>query len=185
MAIWVWTNARIIIDPNGQYQRIRDSFQGYPQEVLVRKLKYHWLRAWYWAIEAYPHHHTDDRQLLPAGISVLNTVNELLKFFFLADGKPFPYDEQLIQMAGATDIGARYLPELRKVVDLVVGNAEPDLQPWERLDKAFRLVVNEDDGGFYQACARAMAAAGVDQAWIDADFNNIHELLCGHLGPTP
>lgn len=185
VAIWVWTNTRIITDPSGRFQRLRDSFRGYPSDVLIRKTKYYWLLAWYWAIEVYPHHHTDDRQLLPAGTAVLNTVNTLLKFFFIAEGRPFPYDEQLIQMAGETELGRRFVPELRKAVDLVIGNSEPDLCPWERLDKAFDLVACEEDGGFYEACVQAMTAAGVEQTWIEADFNNIHELLCGNLGPTP
>lgn len=41
--IWVWTNARIVADPGGQFQRVRESFRGCPRDVLVRKLKYHYL----------------------------------------------------------------------------------------------------------------------------------------------
>ena len=178
VALWIWTNALIIADPGGQFRRIQESFQGYPRDVLIRKIKYRWLLAWYWAIEVYPHHHGDDNALLPAGTA-------MLKFFYLVEGKPFPYDEQLVSLVGETKLGKEFQPALQEAVDLVVGKAEPELSPWERLDKAFNLVACEDDGGFYQACANSMLAAGVEPKWVEADFDNIHDLLTGSLGPPP
>jgi len=44
----------IIIDPMRQFRLVRDRFQVYPTDVLVRKLKYRWMLAWYWAIRCLP-----------------------------------------------------------------------------------------------------------------------------------
>ena len=185
VALWIWSNALIIADPEGRFKRMQEGFKGYPRDVLIRKIKYRWLRAWYWAIEVYPHHHGDDNALLPAGSAILMTVNELLRFFYLVEGKPFPNDKRLVSLVGETKLGKEFQPALQEAVDLVVGKAEPELSPWERLGKAFDLVACEDDGGFYQACASSMLEAGVDPKWVEADFENIHELLTGSLGPPP
>lgn len=39
--------------------------------------------------------------------------------------------------------------------------------------------------GLTQACAGAMIDAGVEAAWVKADFANIDELFAGELGPVP
>jgi hypothetical protein len=37
----------------------------------------------------------------------------------------------------------------------------------------------------WEACTKAMIAAGVDPQWVEADYANIDELLLGELGPMP
>ena len=76
--LWIWTRARVLADPGGQFRRVVDGFAGYPRDVLVRKLKYRWLRAGYWAIET-------------GGACLINTVHELARVCCLVEGKPFPY----------------------------------------------------------------------------------------------
>lgn len=189
VALWVWTNARIITDPDGRFQRIRDGFHGYPKDVLIQKLKYRWMLAWYWAIDVYPHNHNSDDELLPAAIALLNSVNELLKFFFLAEGKPFPYTEKLMPFSGTTKLGREFGTMLRHVVDIVIGKSDAVLSPWERLDLAFRKLAcsgaPEGPDPLEEAGYAVMLAAGVDPKWVEADFNNINELLSGSLGPPP
>ena len=41
--LWIWTHARILHDPAGRLSRIITTFTGYPKEVLIQKIKYHWL----------------------------------------------------------------------------------------------------------------------------------------------
>jgi len=187
--LWIWTNARIITDPGEQFQRVRDRFHGYPKDVLVRKIKYRWLLSGYWAVDGYPGNHAGDDEFLAAASSVLYSFQELLKMCFLVEGRPFPYPEKLMQEAETTDLGKELGPVIRRSVNLAVGKAEPDLDPWERLDRAIEPVRHQDPGTegerLWNACARAMVAAGVDEKWVEADWENIHELLSGSLGPPP
>ena len=189
VALWIWTHGRVIADPGGQFRRVLGAFGGYPRDVLVRKIKYRWLLSAFWEIEAYPHksHETDD--LLAAASAMINAVNELLKLFFLLDGEPFPYHEKLMRFAPRTSLGAELCPMLQRVVDLVVGNVEPELGPWKRLGKAFEMLACSDASAacrrLEKACADAMIAAGVEPQWVEADFDNIGELLSGQLGPVP
>ena len=185
--LWIWTNAQVIADPHGRFSRITEGFWGYPKDVLIGKLKYRWMLAWYWAIEVYPHHSTKDTDLLPAASALLNTVNELLKFFFLAEGRPFPYTEKLMPLSLTTKLGAEFHPKLQRTVDLVIAKAEPHLLPWERLKLAFDLLAGAETpvDDLEQAGYKALLAAGVDPQWVEADYENIDELLYGKLGPVP
>ena len=190
VALWIWTNARIITDPNGQFQRVRDGFQGYPRNVLVRKLKYRWLLCWHWAINVYPLHHSSDDELLPAALSFYNATSELLKVFFLVEGRPFPYAEKLSGLAGLTKLGQELGPVVQRYLDIAAGNAEPDLSPWQRLDRAISLFHDDNDKNpdcqhVDAACFKAMVACGMDADWLENDYENMDELLLGKLGPPP
>ncbi len=188
--LWIWTNARVLSDPGGQFRKVRDQFDGYPQAVLDKKIKYRWMMAAYWEVDCYPYHHGEDSEaLLPAGAAVLNAVNELLRFFFLVEGKPFPYAEQLLTHAEETSLGRRFCPLLREAAELAVGARAEDRPPWERLDRAIHILscsgLSEQEAEFENACFQAMIDAGVDPEWVEADYQNIEELLLGWLGPLP
>lgn len=188
--LWIWTNAKVISDPGRQFQTVRDRFKGYPKDVLIRKIKYHWLLAAYWEIDVYPHHHVSDDELLAASLALLNGVNETLRVFFLVEGKSFPYTEKLMRLATSqTSLGREFCPMLQRVVDMVVGKVDGSLGPWDRLEKAFRYFLvssrSADLRRFEEACGKAMVAAGVEPEWVAADFDNIDELLSGKLGPLP
>ena len=178
VALWIWTNAQLISDPNRQFQTIRETFQGYPRDVLIRKIKHRWLLAWYMGIGG-----------CPRGTGLLMAVSELLKLFFLVEGKPYPYPKSLIRLAPETELGKEFCPMLERVVDLVIGKAEPQLTPEERVDLAYHYLGCEDGGEESQRleelCARAMIEAGVDPNWVKADYGNLDELLSGSLGPPP
>ena len=187
--LWVWTTSRVITDPGGQFGRIADGFQGYPHDVLVRKIKYHWLLAGYWSIDVFPLSSHADDMLLAAAAAILNTVNEHLRVFCLVEGRPFPYTEKLMRLAGTTALGREFLPMLQFTVDLVLGRAEAERPLWDRLEKAFEILncydLSEENRRLCDACMKAMVAAGVEPDWAEADYDNIDELLQGELGPAP
>ncbi|MHC4481057.1 MAG: DUF4037 domain-containing protein [Planctomycetota bacterium] len=189
MHIWIWTNAEVIRDPRSQFQSIREGFRGYPHEVLVGKIKYRWLLAGYCDVDVYPYHHSRDDELLAATSSLVNAVNELLRVFFLVDGRPFPYTEQLMRLASTTKLGKEFAPMLQAVVELAIGKTDSALGHWERLDRAHKMLCCYDESEecrrLNDACAEAMIAAGVEAEWVDADYGNIDELLLGDLGPMP
>ncbi len=187
--LWIWLNAKVVADPGRQFQGIVDGFAGYPKDVLVRKIKYRWLLAGYWEVDVFPYHSRDDDKVLAASAALLNAVNELLRLFFLVEGRPFPYAELLMRLAPTTPLGRELLPILRRVVDLVAGRAGEGMSVWQRLTRACELLCvcdkSEECRRLEDACAKAMVAAGVDPRWVEADYRNIDELLLGELGPVP
>jgi len=188
--LWIWLNAKTVTDPNRQFERIRDSFQGYPPEILVRKIKYRWLLCAYWLIMAFPlHHDKRPEALLAAATGVLNAANEYLRLFFLLDGRPFPYTPKLTDFAASTGMGARYLAQIERAAGLAVGRLDPEKDPWTRLEAAADLLLEAGEPNeamaLENACMKAMVEAGVDPDWVEADFKNIDELLLGELGPAP
>ncbi len=184
--LWICTRARVLSDPGEQFRRIVDTFDGYPQAVLIKKIKYRWMLAAYWEVEVYPHHHEDDSELLAAAVSILNAVNELLRVFFLVDRKPFPYAKRLMRYADSTKLGTQFVAMLRRVCDLAVGASTETKSPWDRLDRASDLLTNSAEcEQLEKACFQGMIDAGVDPDWVEADFGNIDELLTGQLGPAP
>ena len=187
--IWIWTNAKAVVDPGGQLQGILAAWQGYPVDVLVRKIKYRWLMAGYYEIEVYPMNARGDGDLLAAATAVVGAVNELLRLCYLVDGKPFPYTEKLMPMASTTRLGRELGPQLQESVDLAVGRTGADMDAWQRLERASDMLCASDTSAecrtMEAACAEAMVAAGVEPEWVEADIQNIDELLLGDLGPMP
>lgn len=187
--LWIYTNAKILRDPCDRFGALRSVFRAYPRDVLVQKIKYRWMLAAYWEIEVYPFHHKTDDELSAACMAIANAVAELQRLFFLVEGCPFPYPEKLARLAGTTRLGAQFCPMLQRVVDLAVGAQQSGADAWERLDAAIRLLCFSDESEecrrLEQTCAQAMLAAGVEPAWVKADFANIDELFAGELGPVP
>lgn len=185
--LWVWTHAKVLKDPGGQFQRIVDGFRGYPRDVLVRKVKYHWLAAGYWAVTVFPHGSNRGSDILAATSAVANSVNELLRLFSLVEGQPYPYTERLMGLAESTKLGKEFYPLLRHVVDLLVGQEEPTADLWKRLETACTRLwcydKSEDARRLDEVCSDAMIAAGVEPDWVKADYDNIDELLHAKLGP--
>ena len=188
VALWVWTNAQVIIDPGEQFARLLPS-PIYSSEVLVRKLKYHWLRASYAAIDIFPNHPRGDRDLLPAVSALTDTINDFLRLFCLVEGKPFPYTEKLMPYAARTHLGEKWCPFFQELAEMIVGTREADRPAWDRLHRARELLIMDEElpepKALWEDCDDALIAAGVDPAWVEADFANIGELLSGKLGPAP
>lgn len=187
--IWIWTNSVILHDSANRVGAVLDAWKGYPRDVLVKKIKYRWTLASYWAIEVYPHHHSCDEDMPAASTALLNAVGELLKFFFLVEGKPFPYTERLFRYADRTRLGREFSDFLLRIAALATGAVWENRGVWARLDEAFRLLCITDESPecrrLEEAAAEAMSQAGVEPEWIAADFANIDELLSGRLGPVP
>jgi len=187
--LWIWTNAKVVADPGRQFERIRDRFDGYPGDVLVRKIKYRVLLAWYWDVEVFPAHAFTPDALLAASTAVVNSINEFLRVFFLVEGRPFPYTEKLWHLAADTALGRAFLPMFRQCMELLVGEAPCDAPPQERIRRAWEMLCCSDLSAecreLDEAVDAAMGSAGVEPEWIEAGYRNIDELLLGELGPMP
>lgn len=187
--IWIWTQAKVITDPGEQFGRTLALFQGYPPEVLVRKLKYHWLRSEYAHIAIFPNHPRDSGDLLAALTGLADGINDLLRVFFLVEGRPFPYTEKLLRYADTTALGRRWGPFLQEAMETVVGLQEAEQSPWDRLNRVREMLICDEEDptakALWEDCERALIGAGVEPEWVAADFHNIDELLTGELGPAP
>jgi len=181
--LWIWTHARVAHDPRGQFVAIRDQFQGYPESERVRKIKYHWLAAGYFAIDMRPRGHDS---VLPAVAGLSNAILELLRVFFLVENRPYPYPAKLLVCAKETDLGQEFCPLLSEAAKDIAGQNSPSpaaarlQQVFERL---FCANLSQDAARLQEACEAAMTAAGVPKAWVQADYENVDQLLNGELGP--
>lgn len=187
--IWIWTNAIIINDPNNQFTKIIDKFKGYPKDILEKKIKYRYLLANYWLIDGYPHNHSRDEELFSATLSLLNGINELYRFFYLVEGKPYPYTEKLSTLVIETKLGKKYKTFLNEIIDLAIGRGVENQNIWERLDEAIELIlygdISKKSEDFFNDCDNALLEAGIDKVWVKAGYDNIDELLYGKLGQIP
>ena len=115
VALWIYTHAKVLADPEGRFGRIVERFRDYPKDVLIRKIKYHWLAAGYWAIDVYPHHHKKQADLSAAATALLNSMNEHVRFFLSCRGQALPLCRE-VDVTGAVDeTGKAVLPFLRGI----------------------------------------------------------------------
>lgn len=188
--LWIWTNCMVVNDPNHQFENVINSFNRYPKEVLIKKIKYRYLLSCYWIIDGYPHHHNRKEDMLMASLSILNGIHELYRLFYLLDGKPYPYSEKLALYVEATTLGKKFKAFLEDIIDLVMGNSVyKEIEVWDRLDSAIERVlyggVSKEADYLAEECDKALIEAGIDETWVKDGYNNIDELLQGELGPTP
>jgi hypothetical protein len=181
--LWIWTHARVVHDPRGQFDGIRGQFRGYPEAERIRKIKYHWLAAGYLAIEMRPRGR--DR-ILSAVAGLSGAILELLRVFFLVEDRPYPYPAKLLTCARETALGQRFCPLLSEAAADIAGQNLPS-PPAERLEQVFERLfcadLSQDATKLQEACEAAMVAAGVPEEWVQADFENVDQLLNGELGP--
>ncbi|WDV44205.1 hypothetical protein PV797_11775 [Clostridiaceae bacterium M8S5] len=190
VAIWIWINAVIVIDPLKQFKSIVENFKGYTDDVLFRKVKYRYLLSLYWLIDGYPHHHKNkEEELFTASLSILNGINEMYRLFFLLDGKPYPYAEKLPIYASSTKLGKKFKAFFDKAINMTLGNGYEDITIWDRLDKVIEILLYEDKSKeareLSEACDNELLSLGINTDWVELGYDNIDELLHGKLGPTP
>ncbi|NLF29879.1 MAG: DUF4037 domain-containing protein [Planctomycetes bacterium] len=182
--MWIWTHARVAHDPRGQFTAIRDRFSGYPRAERVRKIKFHWLAAAYFAINMRPR---EPDGILPAVAGLSNAILELLRVFFLVEDRPYPYPAKLMPCAKDTTLGREFCPLLSRAADEIAGDGGDRASAPERLQEVFERLfcanLSEDAARLQEACEAAMVAAGVPGPWVQADYENVDQLLNGELGP--
>ena len=185
ITMWIWQNARMVADPGMQVERVVEAYREYPEDVLVRKIKYHWLKAGYWLVDVYPHHHKAGSDVLAAMTALANGMHEYLRVFNLVEKRPYPYPEKLMKVSGSTNLGRKFCGFFKQLgLDLVSGGRDED-EIWERLDGVFRRLcccdLSKEAMKLWQQCQFGMIGAGVDRDWVEADYENINELLSGEL----
>ncbi len=192
VAMWIWTNALVIVDSKSIFKDFIDEFNGYPKDVLIKKIKYRYLLAHHWLVDGFPHNHQrKQEELFSASLSLLNGIHELYKLFFLLDHKPFPYSEKLPFFVNKTRLGEEFELLLTRIINLTLGYGfEFESIPiWERLNISIESLLyddsNPDSMKLSREIDRLLLENGVDEKWVRGGYDNIEELLYEKLGPSP
>ena len=184
--MWIWQNAVRFVDPGVRVESLVEKYRFYPQDVLVRKIKYHWLKVGYWLVEVYPYTRNQESRpdILSAVTAIVNSFQELMRFFLLTEDRCFPYVKHLSRVAGSTRLGGKYCSLFKQYCSTLL-NGKTD-NAWERLDEVCEQLCCCDKSAealaLWEHCGNSMIAAGVSKEWVDADYDNINELLMGLLG---
>ncbi|MCK5001027.1 MAG: hypothetical protein KAS23_15900 [Anaerohalosphaera sp.] len=184
--MWVWQNAVRVADPGVRVEGLVEKYKFYPHDVLVRRIKYHWLRVGYWLLDVYPYPRgvESNAEILCAVNAILNAINEFMKVFLLAEDKCYPYQKHLSRVAASTRLGGKYCSLFKKYCTAIV-SGQPD-NTWERLDEIFEKLCCCDKStealALWDHCSNAMVSAGLSRNWAEADHDNINEMLMGQLG---
>jgi predicted nucleotidyltransferase len=111
---WIYANSIAIADPRGLQARLCDLASRYPPDVLREKRLHHRGAAlqYYWGIKS---------QLLRdhvVSLSLLSvqSISHLLKYCCLCDGKPFPHEKWLYQVAVTTSLGKRIVAHVDAIL---------------------------------------------------------------------
>lgn len=185
--MWIWQNAIVVSDPKMRVDNLVESCRKIPEDVLVRKIKYHWLKAGYWLVDVYPYQHKVGSDMIAASAALVNAMHEFMRLFLLVESRPYPYVKRLTKSAAVTTLGRKFCPLFNQLTSSILAGERDEREVWERLDAVFRSLsccdLSKDAMKLWQLSGHAMVAAGVDRDWVEADYDNIDELLMGQLGP--
>lgn len=174
VVLWIWTHAKVIVDPCHAASELQASFGGYPRDVLEQKLKQHFLQDFHLSVHGLTYHPASQNVF-----AVLNTmtskIGEYCKMCCLLDGKPFPYEKWLLRACGDTRLGERLVPIFERVLS-TLSSLQNDLPgQWPRIREAIDAVDTE-------ACNMledALVTWGIPRAWLDRSYHDRHIVLFG------
>jgi hypothetical protein len=177
--MWIWQNAKpVLICPDIEEQ-LNKSMNGFPPEVLLRKLKRYYLEHLYSVIDAYPAHQHNNETKHLAAFSIYNALYSLFRFVYLADSRPFPYTEKLLYHLQTTNIGSACASDFLEIFNLLEDISGKDA--WTRLDKARGMLLFDAAYESARKIDALMTAAlreyGCEENWLMAGYDNIDELL--------
>jgi hypothetical protein len=172
VVLWIWTNAKNIFDPTGCVETLKGSFQGYPRDILERKLRQHFLKDFHLSVHAVTYNH-DSKNVFSVVHALASKVAEYCRLCCLLDGIPFPYEKWLLRACRETTTGKRVAPLLDSVVDTLT-RLEGDLEKnWELVSQAVRTL----DTDAAVLLEDALVAWGIEREWIDGAFGDRHDVL--------
>ena len=184
--MWIWQNAAMVIDPKMQVELVVNKYQKCPEDVLVRKIKYHWLKAGYWLVDVYPQQHKIGGDMIAATSALVNAMHEYMRLFLLVESRPYPYVKRLTKIASGTMLGRKFCGLFSQLTASILSGGRDEQEVWDRLDAAFRRLsccdLSKDAMKLWEQCGHMMVAAGVNRDWVEADYDNVDELLTGQLG---
>jgi hypothetical protein len=172
VVIWIWANARIIVDRDNSVHDLKQSFNGYPRNVLEQKLRYHWLRDFNLSVHSMTYQ-PKSQNVFSVVYALSSKIAEQCKLCCLLDGKPFPYDKWLLRACGETKLGAKLSPIFHRVTAILT-KLENDLEKnWKMVQEATSAIDTE-------ACdilEDALVEWGFEREWIDNSIQDLGDML--------
>jgi hypothetical protein len=102
--LWIWTNAKIILDPSRAVTDLQSSFRGYPKGIAEKKLKKHFLKDFHLSVHALTYR-PESQNVFSVLHAMTSKIAEMGKICCLLDDKPFPYEKWLLRACAETRIG--------------------------------------------------------------------------------
>ncbi len=174
--VWIWMKAKIIVDREDTIRDLKQSFTGYPREVLERKLRYHWLRDFDLSVHSMTYQ-PKSQNVFSVIFALSSKIAEQCKLCCLLDGKPFPYDKWLLRACAETELGARLSPIFHRAIALLT-KLDNDLT------KNWAMVREAIDAIDIEACdilEDALVKWGFEREWIDNSLHDLGDMLFAPL----
>ncbi len=174
--MWIWSNAKIIIN-NGSI--FNEEFFIFPKNILIEKLKKYYMDFLYNIIDVYPSHEDSNEMKHIAVYSIYNSLINLYRFSFLAEGKPFPYTEKLVTHIKTTKFFKELADVFQGIYSLLENISGADT--WDKLERCRGMLCYDDK---YESAAKlsdlmdkAMLENGCEAEWVAAGYDNIDDYL--------
>ena len=169
VVIWIWMNSRIAVDPENIVQKLKESFRGYPREVLEQKLKRHWLRDYDLSLHGITYH-AETGNIFSVIHALTSKMAEFCKLCCLLEGKPFPYDKWLLKACYDTRLGKQLIPIFQRVLGLITTLDNDIKRNWPTVQEAIRSM----DTDACDIMEDALVEWGFDRDWV---HNAHHDLV--------
>jgi predicted nucleotidyltransferase len=176
VVLWIWTNAKIIVDKNGDFQRLKDSFNGYPREVLEQKLRCHWMKDYTLSLHGITYH-AESQNLFSVAHAIANKIGENCRLCCLLEGKPFPYSKWLYRACQETKLGKELSPIFERVLRIITSLNNDLKGNWNMVQEAVRLM----DTDACDIMEDALVNWGFDQDWVHNAHHDLADALIDGL----
>ena len=170
--LWIWIHAQAIMDPCHTVSELQESFDGYPRDVLERKLKQHFLQDFDLSVHGLTYR-PESRNIFSVLNAMTSKMGEYCKMCCLLDGKPFPYEKWLLRACADTQLGEQFVPIFERVLS-TLSSLQNDLPgQWPRVREAIDAIDTEA----CDALENALISWGVSKAWQDRSYHELHTVL--------
>jgi hypothetical protein len=172
VVLWIWTNAKVITDPCHIVSELQASFQGYPKEILEKKLKQHFLRDLHLSVHGLTY--IPESQNLFAVLNTMTSkISEMCKICCLLEGKPFPYEKWLLRASAETRIGKRLISIFEQVLTTLSRLNNDLMGNWAEV----RTAIDAIDTEACDIIEAALVSWGIDRSWLEHSYYHRHNVL--------
>ena len=176
VVIWIWMNSRIVLDRENNVLKLKQSFSGYPREVLEQKLRYHWLRDYDLSIHGITYH-VETQNIFSIVYALASKMSEFCKLCCLLEGKPFPYPKWLFRACQDTEIGKGISPIFERVLGIIT-RLDNDLRKnWSMVEEAVQLM----DTDACNMMEDALVEWGFGKNWVHDAHHDLSDALFDRL----
>ncbi len=172
VVIWIWSNAKIVLDKRNMVTDLKSVFHGYPREILERKLKQHFLKDFHLSVHGLTYR-PESKNVFAVVNTLTSKIAEYCRICCLLDAKPFPYEKWLLRACAETELGRELTPMFTRVLATLTELRSDLEQNWPAVRNAIDAIDTEagdllEDG---------LVAWGIDRNWVDRAYHRRHDVL--------